>query len=529
MNWHRLSIQEAFELLGSNSEGLTNESAEEKLAEQGYNQLQESKKKNISSIFFSQFKDIMILVLLASAVVSGIIGDLSDTIVILIIVLLNAIIGFLQEYRAEKAMQALKKMAVQRAKVIRHGEKISVSSLLLVPGDIVMLEAGDAIPADLRIMESINLKIEEAALTGESLSVDKIIYPLEQDHLVIGDRRNMAYKGTFVTNGRGKGIVVATGMQTELGRIAKMLEDKEPLTPLQERMAAFGKKLSALVLFLCVLFFLGGWWRGEDLFKMIMTSISLAIASIPEALPAVITISLALAARRMIKLHSLIRKLHAVETLGSVTYVCTDKTGTLTKNKMTVVEILVDGKKYTDHDFNEIIDAENGSKLLEAFVLNNDAVKADDHFKGDATEVALMEVAYAVGIDVASIGRIAEIPFDADRKLMTTFHHYNDKIISFTKGAPDILLKQCVNVDQLSLHQTINEMASKGLRIIGFGYRYWDHIPAELHYENTEKDLHFLGFCGMIDPPRVEVFEAVRQCKDAGIVPVMITGDHPMT
>ena len=529
MNWHRLNTQEVFELLGSNPEGLTNESAEEKLTEWGYNQLEEGKKKSIAGIFLAQFKDVMILILLAAAVISGIIGDLSDTIVILIIVLLNAIIGFLQEYRAEKAMQALKKMAVQQAKVVRHGEKINLSSIHVVPGDIIMLEAGDAIPADLRITESFQLKIEEAALTGESLSVDKIVAPLEQDDLPLGDRRNMAFKGTFVTYGRGSGVVVATGMQTELGRIARMLQDKEALTPLQERMIAFGKKLSVLILFLCVVFFVAGWWRGEDVLKMIMTSISLAVASIPEALPAVITISLALAARRMIKLNSLIRKLPAVETLGSVTYICTDKTGTLTKNKMSVVRIFVNDKEFTENDFDKISQTETGQMLLNACALNNDSVKVDNDIKGDATEVALREISDAADINVNAFMRIAEIPFDAERKLMTTFHHYNGRIISFTKGAPDILIKLCVHTDHQKLQPVLHEMTAKGLRVLGFGYRYWDHIPDIADVENVENELCFLGFCGMMDPPRAEVFDAVKQCKEAGIVPVMITGDHPMT
>jgi Ca2+-transporting ATPase len=529
MNWHRLNVDEVFELLGTGVNGLTEEAAEVKLAAVGLNQLEEGRKKSMLGIFLSQFKDVMILILLSAAVISGVIGDLSDTIVILIIVLLNSFVGFLQEYRAEKAMQALKRMAVQQAKVIRRGRIFTLSSLNLVPGDIVVLETGDAIPADLRITKSVNLKLEEAALTGESHSVDKMIRIIEHDELPLGDRINMAFKGTFVTYGRGAGVVVATGMQTELGQIAKMLQGKEVLTPLQQRMASFGKKLSILILILCVAFFVGGWLRGEDLFKMIMTSISLAVASIPEALPAVITISLALAAKRMIRLNSLIRKLPAVETLGSITYICTDKTGTLTKNKMSVVQLYVNGKHVNSSEFIRADESQNFRMLMEAFALNNDAVKVDEGFKGDPTEVALMEASELSLVDVASFTRVQEIPFDAERKLMTTFHQYKDGYISFTKGAPDILIKHCDGVNQHELQDAINEMASQGLRVLGFAYRKWDHIPADPVIEKAESGLHFLGFSGMIDPPREEVYDAIKQCKQAGIVPVMITGDHPLT
>lgn len=326
MNWHLIGTQDIFELLESKQQGLSATEAEKRLLQYGPNELQEGKKKTAIAIFLSQFKDVMILILLAAAVVSGIIGDATDTIVILIIVLLNAIIGFLQEYRAEKAMQALKQMAVTQARVLRDRNSNWLPATKLVPGDMVMLEAGNAVPADVRIIESVNLKIEEAALTGESHAVEKITYPLTAEDLPLGDRKNMAFKGTFVIYGRGAAIVTATGMQTELGRIAQMLQEEETLTPLQQRMQSFGKKLSLLVLLLCAVFFAAGLLRGEDTVRMVLTSISLAVAAIPEALPAVITISLALAAKRMIRLKSLIRKLPAVETLGSVTYICSDKT-----------------------------------------------------------------------------------------------------------------------------------------------------------------------------------------------------------
>jgi P-type Ca2+ transporter type 2C len=530
MNWHRLNIQEVFELLGTGQQGLSATNAEEKLLQIGPNELQEGKKKSIAAMLLAQFKDVMILILLGAAVISGIIGDLTDTIVILIIVLLNAVIGFFQEYRAEKAMQALKQMAATQARVLRDGRISWLSATFLVPGDVVLLEAGNAVPADIRIIESINLKIEEAALTGESHAIDKIIHELESDDLPVGDRKNMAFKGTFVTYGRGRGVVVATGMQTELGFIAKMLQEQETLTPLQQRMASFGKKLSVLVLFLCIIFFVAGWLRGEDTIKMVLTSISLAVAAIPEALPAVITISLALAAKRMIRFNSLIRKLPAVETLGSVTYICTDKTGTLTKNKMYVEQVFVNGQLYERDALSSIKQDEGVMLLLHAFALNNDAVEDSEKLiKGDSTEIALLEVAREQGIKPGAWPRVAEIAFDAGRKLMTTFHSYQDKIISFTKGAPDILLARCININENDLQQQVDIMAAKGQRILGFAFRYWDVLPQNTDSEIHEYDLRFLGLTGIIDPPREEVSDAVAQCKTAGIVPVMITGDHPIT
>lgn len=530
MNWHRLGIPEVFELLSTNHQGLSTNAAEEKLLKIGPNELQEGKKKSIADMLLAQFKDVMILILLAAAIISGIIGDLTDTIVILVIVLLNAIIGFFQEYRAEKAMQTLKQMAISQARVIRDGNSEWLPATVLVPGDVVLLEAGNAIPADVRIIESVNLKIEEAALTGESHAIDKITHSLEADDLPLGDKKNMAFKGTFVTYGRGTAVVVATGMQTELGRIAKMLQEDETLTPLQQRMASFGKKLSVLVLFLCILFFVAGWLRGEDVVKILLTSISLAVAAIPEALPAVITISLALAAKRMIRFNSLIRKLPAVETLGSVTYICTDKTGTLTKNNMHVEDVFVNGKQYERNALSTIKQEGDVMLLLHAFALNNDAVEGVDKIiKGDSTEIALMEVSNEQNIQSDTWPRLAEIAFDADRKLMTTFHSHDNKIISFTKGAPDILLQRCVNVDTPALQQQVDGMAAKGHRILGFAYRYWNTLPENPDSETHETVLQFLGLTGIIDPPREEVFDAVAQCKTAGIVPVMITGDHPLT
>ncbi len=530
MTWHKLSIAETLDRLDTNQQGLTSVVANEKLLKTGPNEIDKGKKKSIAAMLLAQFKDVMILILLVAAIVAGIVGDLTDTIVILVIVLLNAFLGFIQEYRADKAMQALKQMATTQARVLRDGSITWLSAIALVPGDVVMLEAGNAVPADLRIIESKNLKIEEAALTGESNAIDKISDSIAVDDLPIGDRKNTAFKGTFVTYGRGNGVVIATGMQTELGRIAQMLQEDETLTPLQQRMASFGKKLSVIVLFLCILFFITGWLRGENIAKMVLTSISLAVAAIPEALPAVITISLALAARRMIKFNSLIRKLPAVETLGSVTYICTDKTGTLTKNRMSVEQMFINGRLLQRKELSDVKQEENLTLMLHAFALNNDTVEdADKALKGDSTEVALMEVARENRILPNIWPRLAEIPFDADRKMMTTFHAKENKFVSFTKGAPDILLQRCVHIDAPVLQNQVDNMAAEGHRVLGFACRYWDTLPGKPDTEVHETGLQFLGLTSIIDPPREEVFKAVAQCKTAGIVPVMITGDHPLT
>ena len=526
--WHALDTDKVFELTGSGPDGLAQSETEKRLADIGYNQLEEGKRKTPVDILLSQFKDVMIIILLAAAIVSGIIGDLKDTIVILVIVVLNAFVGFLQEYRAEKAMQALKKMTDIQARVIRGAQTNYIPASELVPGDLVVLETGSAIPADIRLVRAVSLRIEEAALTGESHPVDKITDAIEGEDLSIGDRKNMAYKGTFVAHGRGRGVVVATGMRTELGRIAKMLQGSEPATPLQKRMASFGKILSIVILLLCVLFFLAGWLRGEDVFKMIMTSISLAVAAIPEALPAVITISLALAARRMVRQNALVRKLPAVETLGSVTYICTDKTGTLTKNKMHVEQVFVNGQNYKNDELKHKKE-DSVSLLLQAFVLNNDAVITEEEIKGDSTEIALLELATQLGIEKGVHKRLAEIAFDSERKLMTTFHQWEQQIISIIKGAPDVLIDRCVSLDKGAISTQVDVMAADGLRVLGFAVRYWNEIPGEMEPDVVETELQFLGLAGLIDPPREEVIDAVAQCKTAGIVPVMITGDHPLT
>ncbi len=529
MTFHNISVENILETTASTPQGLTNQTAAARLAENGANELEEKKKKPAWLLFVHQFKDFMILVLVAAAVVSGFAGDITDTIIILIIVLLNAIVGFVQEYRAEKAMEALKKMAATQASVMRDDKPVSIPSREIVAGDIVMLEAGNVVPADLRLIETHSLQIDESALTGESVAADKNEQIIEAAELPLGDRLNMAYKSTLVTNGRAKGIVTAIGMNTEIGAIARMLQQDETVTPLQKRMTDFGKKLSYIVLGICVLLFGTGLLRGEEPMTMLLLSISLAVAAIPEALPALITIALAKGAQRLVIKNALIRKLYAVETLGSVTFICTDKTGTLTENKMKVEQ--VDAAPTENNIF------KNFSVLACAMALNNDVKLGDDNqLVGDPTETAL--VAYFIGhysleeLDLVRkfLTREQELPFDSVRKCMSTIHRFNDKYIVFTKGAAESIagkLVQASNADEII--DKAQQMAANGMRVLAFAYKITDTLPEPFTSENIEKELVFAGFAGMIDPPRNEAKLAIEECKAAGINVVMITGDHPAT
>ena len=563
MNWHIKNIDEVYKDLGSSPEGLSSDKVQKRIEKYGLNELIETKKKTVFMMFLDQFKDFMIMILIAAAVVSGMIGELVDTIAIVVIVILNAIIGFVQEYRAEQAMKALKQMAAPSALTLRNNNVTSIDASELVPGDIVYLEAGRIVPADIRLTEIAHLKIEEAALTGESVSVEKNIDTLTDESVPLGDRKNLAFKGTIVSYGRGTGIVVGTGMETELGRIATLLQEEEGVkTPLQKRLAKFGQRLGIVVLAICAIVFIAGLLRGEAVLLMFLTAISLAVAAIPEALPAVVTISLALGAKKMVKQNALVRKLPAVETLGSVTYICSDKTGTLTLNKMTVEEIYVDGmlirgkelrvKSHVEDDLktqnSKPACRQAGLKtLMTAMVLNNDSNKGEDGtLIGDPTETALVEAAENAGYIKdemeKSLPRISEIPFDSDRKRMTTFHSSKEgDFISFTKGALESILEQSKNIitseGVMNLDESIRKeiidasqkMASDGLRTLAFAKRKWESLPDDITPDNAERGLTFLGMTGLVDPPREEAREAVATCKTAGIKPVMITGDHPLT
>ena len=554
INWYRLDPKEVLEKLQSSGKGLASEEAHKRLERYGPNELIEKKHKSLWMMFLDQFKDFMILVLIAAAVVAGVIGDPVDTIAIAVIVMLNAVLGFVQEYRAEKAMAALKKLSAPSATVIRDGRAESIPAERLVPGDMVIMEAGNLVPADIRLMEAVQIRIDEAALTGESVPVEKDTTALRETDLPIGDRKNMTYKGTLVTYGRGQGLVVATGMRTELGRIAALLQDQdEGRTPLQKRMSSFGQKLAYAVLAICAIVFVTGLHRGEPPLLMLLTAISLAVAAIPEALPAVITISLALGAKKLVKQHALIRKLPAVETLGSVTYICSDKTGTLTLNRMTVEEVYADGRLLQAEELpaagpDSAEATLSGRKplglLLTALALSNDArQEASGVVIGDPTEAALFNLALEKGflrdkLD-ESFPRLAELPFDSDRKLMTTFHPWDKgRVVSFTKGAVEEILERSNNVFTSQGQEEVNRsqvleiadrIAGDGLRALGFGLRFWDTLPGSLSSSEVETGLVLIGIVGIMDPPRPEAGVSVAMCRSAGIRPVMITGDHPLT
>jgi Ca2+-transporting ATPase len=543
MNWHQEEVKTVLAELDVPADGLTSGEAAVRLSKYGRNELVEKGRRSQLAKFLDQFRDFMILVLIAAAVVSGFVGDLADTVAILVIVILNAVIGFVQEYRAEKAMEALKQMAAPASRVLRDGNVLSVAGSEIVPGDSVLLEAGGIVPADMRLTEAVRLKIEEAALTGESVPVEKHTRALLEKMLSLGDRSNMAFKGTVVTYGRGTGVVVGTGMTTELGKIASMLQEEgEVKTPLQKRLVVFGKKLAVAILFVCAFIFGVGLLRGEAPVLMFLTAVSLAVAAIPEALPAVITISLALGARKMVEHNALIRKLPAVETLGSVTTICSDKTGTLTLNRMTVEEVWANGTLFKSDD------PEIGrfDLFLKALALSNDALpySHDDIIgvSGDPTEIALYRVAKEHGFLKADLEmehpRVAEIPFDSERKCMTTFHRWPGGVMALTKGGPDVMLEKAVNVlterkhaplDAGEISRVNDRMADEGLRILAVASRLWNEVPNDLSPEHVETGLTFLGLVGMLDPPREEVRQAVSLCKSAGIRPVMITGDHPLT
>ena len=551
-NWYQKNINDVKKELATDIEkGLSSKQVEEKQQNVGFNELKARKKKSLIVKFLEQFKDFMIIVLIIAAIVSGIVGILegegiTDTIIILIVVIINAIIGVAQENKAEKSLEALQKLSAHASKVIRNGKMIVIPSRELVPGDVVVLETGDYVPADLRIIEAVNLKSQESALTGESVPVEKIIDTINEE-VGIGDRTNMLFSSSLITYGRGKGIVVETGMNTEVGKIAEIINSSEEgTTPLQEKLNKLGKILGIAALAICVVIFIIGLLYGKEPIHMFMTAVSLAVAAIPEGLAAVSTIVLAIGVQRMVKKNAIVKRLPAVETLGSASVICSDKTGTLTQNKMTVQKIYVDNK-LMDMENIKFVESKSDleSLIYNAMLCNDTKVGANNELAGDPTETALVDMGMNLDIDIDkifSIDRLNEIPFDSSRKLMTTVHKIDNEYIVYTKGGVDELLKNCTSYIingkiekdleefKKSIYENNESMAKNALRVLAFGYKKIKKLPeSKEEIEKLESDLIFVGMVGMIDPPREEAKKAVEKCKSAGIKTVMITGDHKIT
>ena len=556
-DWHELEVTATLERLGSDgTAGLTSAEAERRLAEHGPNELQAGDSVRPWEIFAAQFRNVLIIILLIAVGLSAVLGHALEALVIGLIVFFAVIIGFVQEYRAERAIQALREMAAPTAAVLRDGREVALPARALVPGDVVRLGAGDRIPADARLIEAINLQVDEAPLTGESLPVEKQTASLAGAKLALGDRRNMVYSGTAATYGRARAVVVATGMQTEFGRIAEMLQTVDAgKTPLQENLDRVGRVLAIGALLIVAMIVLLGLLRGQPVLEMVIFGIALAVAVVPEALPAVVTISLAIGVQRMVQRHALIRKLTAVEALGSVSVICSDKTGTLTRDEMTVRRVVlpdatleVSGAGYEPHgDF-----LQSGSRvspssalldLLRAGALASDAHVAEVEgrwdVKGDPTEGALVVAAAKAGVRKSELEsqfpRVQEIPFTSETKRMTTLHATREGVVAYSKGAPEIILASCTQLagangdaaldgaGQAALREAGQAMASDALRVLAVARK------RDATVDSAESGMTFLGLIGMSDPPRPEAVEAVESCRVAGIKPVMITGDHPLT
>lgn len=557
LRFYNQSTEEvAKQLQTSLTEGLTSKEAQARLAQYGHNEFQKKKGKSLLVRFLSQFKSFMIIVLLIAAAISGVVGYMQgegfmDALIILVIVILNAIIGVVQENKAERSLEALEKMAAPQCKVIRDGKVQVIDSRDLVPGDLVSLDTGDSIPADLRLSEAINLKIQDSALTGESTAEEKFTTAIEEDEVALGDRDNLGFSSSLVVYGRGKGIVIATGMGTEVGKIAMMIQSTpEVQTPLQIKLDKLGKSLGIIALLICVLIFVVGVWHGNSILEMFMVSVSLAAAAIPESLPAVSSIVLAVGVQRLAKKQAIVRTLPSVETLGSTTVICTDKTGTLTQNKMTVVRLFSNDTLVDVSSLATDTLSEEQKRLIGIAVLSNDASLSENKggysTAGDPTETALIDLGLKFAINKNQLEkdflRIGEIPFDSERKLMTTVNRVSDNEYGVSvKGGLDELLLCCSSIlkdgkviplteaHKKKIREENQQLAENALRVLAMAYKTLDSAPEKCDVAYLEKNLIFVGMMGMIDPPRPEVRTAVEKCHQAGIKTVMITGDHLIT
>lgn len=538
----KLSQEELLQQMNSSMNGLTAEEAKKRLEQYGYNKLQEGKRKGVLQVFAEQFADLLVVILIIAAIISALTGGVEGTIVILAVLILNAILGTVQHFKAQKSLDSLKAMAAPNARVIRDGQKMEVPAAELVPGDILLLEAGDVTAADGRVLQNFSLQVSESALTGESENVNKIDTPIDQDELPLGDRLNMVYSSSLVSYGRAVVLVTGTGMQTEIGKIADLMESaQEKATPLQRSLDDFSKKLSIIIMVICAIVFGLGVWRNMGLAESLMFAVALAVAAIPEALSSIVTIGLAIGTQKMAKENAIIKNLRAVEGLGCVSVICSDKTGTLTQNRMTVKKAYANGKVWEPEEAKGNEKAVNG--LVAESVLCNDGAINGETAVGDPTETALLSFCRTIGGDENKVReefpRLQEIPFDSDRKLMSTLHFRNERYEMLIKGAPDVLLARCTSVEQngevLPLTDEIRsaivdqnrDFSSQGLRVLAFAKKVLsENRPLTLEDEN---DLIFTGLIAMMDPPRVESAPAVADCRRAGIRPVMITGDHKIT
>lgn len=537
---YRHSVENVMKELDVTHRGLTDYEVRVRHKRYGYNELQQGKKKNAVQIFLEQFKDFLVIILMIAAIISVFLDEVESSIVILVVVILNAVLGTIQHMKAEKSLDSLKAMAAPVAKVFRDGQVIEIPSKEVVVGDILILDAGDYISADGRIIESHSLQVNESSLTGESLAIEKMANSIDVADVALGDQTNMVFSGSFVTNGRGQVIVTAIGMETEIGKIANLLDNaKEKKTPLQVSLDFFGKRLAFAIIVICLIIFALDIFRGREIGDSFMFAVSLAVAAIPEALSSIVTIVLAFGTQKMAKENAIIRKLHAVESLGSISVICSDKTGTLTQNKMTVQRVYIN-EEILPHD--QLFRNPLQEKLLNMSLLCNDSLTFEGKEIGDPTEIALVKFGNAYNLDELVVRkqyeRVAEIPFDSNRKLMSTIHRIKDRYVMITKGAVDVLLPRIVKIEtsrgvtnitkkQLEEIENTNiKFSNEGLRVIAFAYK--EFRLSEIGIKE-EKDFTFLGLIAMMDPPREESKQAVEECIKAGIKPVMITGDHKVT